>query len=50
MYSPCNLPIEHYTEIFDMGNEGDVPSIQCKMNVEVGHFWKPYIGQAVGGK
>jgi hypothetical protein len=31
--SPCNPLIEDYTEIFYMTDEGDVPSIQCKMSL-----------------
>jgi hypothetical protein len=28
---PCNPLIEDYTEIFYMIDEGDIPSIHCKM-------------------
>jgi hypothetical protein len=32
--SPCNSFIEEYTEIFYMIDEGDIPSIQCKMTLK----------------
>jgi hypothetical protein len=31
--SPCKAPIEDYTEIFYMIDEGNVPSVQCKMRL-----------------
>jgi hypothetical protein len=31
MQSPCNPLIDDYTEIFYMIDEGDIPSIPCKM-------------------
>jgi hypothetical protein len=31
--SPCNPLIEDYTQIMYMINEGDIPSIQCKMRL-----------------
>jgi hypothetical protein len=30
---PCNPLIEDYTEIFYVIDEGDIPSIQCKMSL-----------------
>jgi hypothetical protein len=33
MQSPCNPLIEDYTEIFYVIDEGDIPSIQCKMSL-----------------
>jgi len=34
MRSPCNFPIENYTEIFYICNKGNVPAFQCKMSLE----------------
>jgi hypothetical protein len=31
--SPCNLLVEDYTEIFYMIHTGNVPSVQCEMNL-----------------
>jgi hypothetical protein len=31
--SPCNPLIEDYTQIFYLIDEGDIPSIQCKMHL-----------------
>jgi hypothetical protein len=31
--SPCNPLIEDYTEIFYMIAEGDIPSMQCNLNL-----------------
>jgi hypothetical protein len=32
--SPSNPLVEDYTEIFSMIDEGDIPSIQCKMSLK----------------
>jgi hypothetical protein len=33
MQSPCEPLVEDYTEVFYMIHEGDVPSIQCEVNL-----------------
>jgi hypothetical protein len=34
VHFPCNPLIEDYTQIFYMIDKGDIPSIQCKMNLK----------------
>jgi hypothetical protein len=33
MQSPCSLLVEDYTEVFYTIHKGDVPSVQCEMNL-----------------
>jgi hypothetical protein len=33
MQSACNPLVEGYTEVFYMIHKGDVPSVQCEMNL-----------------
>jgi hypothetical protein len=42
--SPCNPLIENYTQIFHMVDEGDILSIQCKMNLR----WPKSMGEVYG--
>jgi hypothetical protein len=35
VYSLCNLSIEDYAKIFDVTYKWDVPSIQCKMSLNL---------------
>jgi hypothetical protein len=34
MQSPCNPLVEDYIQIFYMNEEGDIPSVQCEMNLK----------------